>query len=83
MVGAAKTEDSMQDLSVVIALWAAYVASGSSMQVESKEQLIKALHSSHHPLEIPTGSVGRSVVALSFPLVANFARVFASLVLAV
>ena len=34
--------DPWKDLSVVISLWAAYAASGSSMQAESKEQLIKA-----------------------------------------
>jgi len=35
-------QEAAQDLSVVISLWAAYAASGSSMQAESKEQLIKA-----------------------------------------
>lgn len=37
-------QEAAQDLSVVIALWAAYSASGSSMQTECKEQLIKAYY---------------------------------------
>lgn len=37
-------QEAAQDLSVVIALWAAYSASGSSMETECKEQLIKAYY---------------------------------------